>query len=215
MKHILEKIIDWLYNLIGYCPKQIAKQFDDLVCSDQENACTEETSFQERIDRIRNVLMESNERIQKLEDQIEECSMLDMKELLEINNQLTEDNQKLMKELQKSEEYYHKMNVSKVSFDRILGNILLVAENLPIYIQSLFLKFNGIDISETELELYCERLNEILSKGGVIRGVQAYTIARPAYGPGADLLSGLSALELQKLAEVIRSRTGLSVETYA
>lgn len=111
MRHILEKIIDWLYNLIGYCPKQIAKQFDDLVCPDRENTCTEETSFQERIDRIRNVLMESNERIQKLEDQIEECSMLDMKELLEINNQLTEDNQKLMKEIEKSEEYYHKVQV--------------------------------------------------------------------------------------------------------
>lgn len=173
-------------------------------------------SFGEAVERVGKIWHQLSQKPKPKTVLITNASCLHLSGVLEAIKRMHQFNGEAWVKLDAgTEEYYYKMNVSKVSFDRILGNILLVAENLPIYIQSLFLKFNGTDISETELELYCERLNEILSKGGVIRGVQAYTIARPAYGPGADLLSGLSALELQKLAEVIQSRTGLSVETYA
>ena len=63
----------------------------------------------------------------------------------------------------------------------------------------------------SEIEAYCDRLRGILDAGGRILAVHAYTIARPVPEPWA---TRLEPAELHALAEVVRNRTGLTVEEF-
>ncbi len=110
-----------------------------------------------------------------------------------------------------TEPYYRLVNRSAVKFERILSNLRETAMARPIVIQSLFLKVRGETMSAVELEAYCGRLREILAAGGRISEVHAYTIARPVPEPWA---TRLEPAELHALAEVIRQRTGLTVEEF-
>jgi wyosine [tRNA(Phe)-imidazoG37] synthetase (radical SAM superfamily) len=111
-----------------------------------------------------------------------------------------------------TETYYRLVNRSSIRFERILSNLLLTARERPIIIQSLFFKVHDEKMSEAELFAYCDRLKEILDAGGRISAVHAYTIARPTPETWA---TRLTAEELGAMGDVIRSRTGLCVETYA
>ena len=108
-------------------------------------------------------------------------------------------------------EYFQKVNRTTVKFDRVLDNLRDTASERPILIQSLFLKIDGAAMNEAELAAYCGRLNDITAAGGVIREVQAYTVARPT--PEASATK-LSEAELKDMAEVIRAKTELAVEVY-
>lgn len=107
-----------------------------------------------------------------------------------------------------TEQYYKLVNRSNIQFSRILDNILLTARERPIVIQSLFLKVHGQIMPQNELEEYCRRLNEIVSAGGKIKEVHAYTVARPTPEPYA---TKLNPDELREIADKIRSHTGLTV----
>jgi wyosine [tRNA(Phe)-imidazoG37] synthetase (radical SAM superfamily) len=108
--------------------------------------------------------------------------------------------------------YYQLVNRSHVAFDRILRNLILTAQTRPIVIQSLFLRMRGESMPADELEAYCGRLREIVSAGGQIKEVHAYTIARPTPEPW---VSRLTEAELDALASVVRARTSLRVRTFA
>ena len=110
-----------------------------------------------------------------------------------------------------TEKFYHLVNRSAVKFERILANLRDTARLRPIIIQSLFLKTHGSVMGQTELEAYCDRLKEIISAGGQIREVHAYTVARPTPEPWA---TKLTAVELETIAETIRRRTGLTVAAF-
>jgi wyosine [tRNA(Phe)-imidazoG37] synthetase (radical SAM superfamily) len=107
--------------------------------------------------------------------------------------------------------YYSQVNRTPVRFDRILKNLTETARCRPIVIQSLFLKLHGCVMPAAELEAYCERLNEILARGGRIKEVHAYTLARPT--PEA-YATKLGRKELEEMAAVIRQRTGLNVSSF-
>jgi wyosine [tRNA(Phe)-imidazoG37] synthetase (radical SAM superfamily) len=110
-----------------------------------------------------------------------------------------------------TEDYYRRVNRSFVRFERILKNLRETAQARPIVIQSLFLKMHGEAMPPAELAAYCDRLNEIVRAGGRIKEVHAYTIARPTPEPWA---TRLTADELEAIAETIRTKTGLKVETF-
>lgn len=110
-----------------------------------------------------------------------------------------------------TEAYYRVVNRSHIRFERILKNLLETARVRPIAIQSLFLRVHGERMPEGELAAYCERLKEIAQDGGQIKAVLAYTVARPTPEAFATRLEGG---ELEALAETIRARTGLKVETF-
>lgn len=110
-----------------------------------------------------------------------------------------------------TESYYRAVNRSSVRFERILANLLLTAQVRPIVIQSLFLKIHGQPMSLEELEAYCARLNAIVSGGGRIKEVHAYTIARPTPEVYA---TRLSKAELEEMARIIEHRTGLKTRTF-
>ena len=107
-----------------------------------------------------------------------------------------------------SEQYYRKVNRSKVPFRRILDNLLETAKARPIVIQSLFMQIEGRPVSETEQQAYCRRLREIVSGGGQIKLVQIHTVAR---APAESWVSALSKDQVDALAERVRQDTGLRV----
>ena len=113
-----------------------------------------------------------------------------------------------------TEDYYRRINQSKVPFVRILENLKQVAQDFPIYIQTMFLKLNDNVMPSDEILAYCERLKWIGVRGNIL-GIQVYTIARRAFGiSDGDTLAPLTKTELEAIGETINKQTGLSVECF-
>lgn len=108
-------------------------------------------------------------------------------------------------------EYYHLVDRTKIPFQQILDNIAAAAKIRPLVIQSLFMRVNGEPPTEAELEAYCDRLNEILAKGGRLSLIQVYTVSRT---PAESFVASLSNEEVDAIAELVRQRTGLPTESY-
>jgi hypothetical protein len=70
---------------------------------------------------------------------------------------------------------------------------------------------DGQAVAEAEVEAYCDRLNELRAAGGQIKAVQVYTIARK---PAEPTVAPLPDAELDRLAEFIRGRVPVPVETF-
>jgi wyosine [tRNA(Phe)-imidazoG37] synthetase (radical SAM superfamily) len=107
--------------------------------------------------------------------------------------------------------YYQLVNRSSVRFERILKNLLETAKARPIIVQTLFLRMHGEVMPASELESYCQRLNELIRDGARIKEVHAYTVARPTPEAFATPLTGS---ELEGIASQIRAATGQTVLTF-
>ncbi|MGQ9575243.1 MAG: radical SAM protein [Thermoguttaceae bacterium] len=110
-----------------------------------------------------------------------------------------------------TEQYYRLVARTAVPYPRILDNLLAVCRVRPIVIQSLFMRIKGQPPPAAEQEAYCERLGEILARGGRIELVQIHTVARP---PAEPFVSPLANSEIDALAELVRRRTGLAVAPF-
>jgi len=100
-----------------------------------------------------------------------------------------------------TELYYKQVDVTTIPFQRILDNILDAAQLRPIVIQSLFMRLHGKPPAATEIEAYCNRLREITAKGGKIKLVQVYTVARR---PAHTYVGALARKEVDAIAEKTR-----------
>jgi len=110
-----------------------------------------------------------------------------------------------------TEEYYRLVERTSVPFRRVLDNITAAARVRPIVIQSLFMRIAGEPPSPAELAAFCDRLNEIVAAGGLIRLVQVYTVARrPAEATVAPLSNG----EVDAIVELVRRGTRLPAEAF-
>ncbi len=109
-----------------------------------------------------------------------------------------------------TEEYYHLVDVTTISFQKVLGNILNAARRRPVVIQSLFMRVHGVGPDDKEIDAFCDRLREITDKGGKIRLVQVYTVARR---PAQPYVTPLSDAEVDHIAEAVR-RIPLSVASF-
>lgn len=108
--------------------------------------------------------------------------------------------------------FYRQISRSQIPFQRILENLLATARRWPILIQTLFLEWKGQGPAEAEFEAYCQRLETILDRGGRLRAIQLYTVARPTPEPEARPLSRLA---MDAIASSLRNRLpGLPVEVY-
>ena len=113
-----------------------------------------------------------------------------------------------------TEEYFRKINRPNppVTLASIVRNIVAVARDSPVVIQTLLFKTDGRPPPPEELDAYCARLREILDAGGKIKLVQLHTIARP---PAEGSAIALGDGELDALADRIRaSLPELNVEAY-
>jgi wyosine [tRNA(Phe)-imidazoG37] synthetase (radical SAM superfamily) len=110
-----------------------------------------------------------------------------------------------------TEAYYQQVERTTVPLRRVLDNITAAARLAPVVIQALFLRMHGQGPPPEELEAFCGRLREITAAGGVIKLVQAYTVARR---PAESFVSALPDAEVDAIADLVRRRTGLAAEAY-
>lgn len=78
-----------------------------------------------------------------------------------------------------TQEYMDKINRSEVPLGKVMSNILLVAHQRPVIIQSLFAKLNGQEPPVEEIDEYINRLQELKNGGANISNVQIYSATRP------------------------------------
>lgn len=97
-----------------------------------------------------------------------------------------------------TEAYFQVVDGTRLPFRRILDNLLLVARERPIVIQSLFLALDGVGPDDAEVAAWVDRMREVVARGGRIDHVQVYTVARapsdPRCGPlGPERLAAIAA----------------------
>jgi wyosine [tRNA(Phe)-imidazoG37] synthetase (radical SAM superfamily) len=110
-----------------------------------------------------------------------------------------------------TDEYYQLIERTTIPFRQILVNIALAARERPIVIQALFMRVNGEPPSRSELEAFCDRLNEIVGAGGQLKLIQIYTVARQ---PAENYVTPLSAEEVDAIAALVTQRTGLATAAF-
>jgi wyosine [tRNA(Phe)-imidazoG37] synthetase (radical SAM superfamily) len=109
-----------------------------------------------------------------------------------------------------TEDYFHRVDGTRLPFRRILDNLLAVARDRPIVIQSMFLALDGEGPPEAEIDAYAARLREILDRGGRIDLGQVYTVARR---PADARVGALPDERLEEIAERVRAE-GLRALVY-
>lgn len=103
------------------------------------------------------------------------------------------------------------LNCPSVTLDHILENILALAKQRPIVIQSLFPLLNGQGPTTTEIEEYATRVNDLKIAGAQISLVQIYSAHRPA----ARVNCGhLPLRTLSEIAQRVRQISGLKAEVF-
>jgi wyosine [tRNA(Phe)-imidazoG37] synthetase (radical SAM superfamily) len=110
-----------------------------------------------------------------------------------------------------TEPYFHLVDGTRLPFRRVLENLLLVARERPIVVQSLFPAIDGTGPDDAEVAAWVERLREIVAQGGRIDHVQVYTVARAPSDPRCTALDGA---RLAAIAEAART-AGVEAAIYA
>jgi wyosine [tRNA(Phe)-imidazoG37] synthetase (radical SAM superfamily) len=109
-----------------------------------------------------------------------------------------------------SEEYFQRVDGTRLPFRRILANLLAAARERPIVLQSLFLSLEGEGPSDAEIEAYAGRIQQLLDGGGHIDRVQVYTVARR---PADARVGALPDNRLEWIAARVRAE-GVRAEVY-
>jgi wyosine [tRNA(Phe)-imidazoG37] synthetase (radical SAM superfamily) len=104
-----------------------------------------------------------------------------------------------------------RVNKTDIPLEKILANILLVARQRPVIIQSLFPSVNGLGPTEWETAQYVQRLKELKDAGAQIPLVQIYSATRPM--PNSEC-GHLPLQTLSRIARAVRATAGLDAEFF-
>jgi wyosine [tRNA(Phe)-imidazoG37] synthetase (radical SAM superfamily) len=107
--------------------------------------------------------------------------------------------------------YMERINKTVVPPEKILSNILLVARQRPVVIQSLFPALKGIGPDDEEIAHYVQRLQSLKDAGAEIPLVQIYSATRPTPN---SAVGHLPLRRLSQIAQAVRSVTGLNAEVF-
>jgi len=111
-----------------------------------------------------------------------------------------------------TQEYLDKVcRLKDVTLGKILSNILHLARQRPVVIQSLFPAINGEEPSAEDIEQYAHRLKELKSDGAQISLVQIYSANRPMSHAECG---HLPLKTLSQIAQVVRQVAGLKAEVF-
>ncbi|MBH57648.1 MAG: radical SAM protein [Planctomycetaceae bacterium] len=110
-----------------------------------------------------------------------------------------------------TQQYYQMIERTSIPFQQVLDNIEQAARLRPIVIQSLFMRINNEGPDDRELEMFCERLAHVTRQGGEISLVQIYTVARK---PTESFVTPLADVEVDRIVELVNSKTGLQTVGY-
>lgn len=109
-------------------------------------------------------------------------------------------------------EYYHLVERTKISFQRIVDNLKLAARRWPLVIQSLFMRVHGQPPPDDEILAFCNVLSDLMEQGGQLKNIQIYTVARK---PAESFVTALSDAEVDRIARTTREiLPGIPVESY-
>ncbi len=109
-----------------------------------------------------------------------------------------------------TEAYFQKVDGTRLPFARILDNLLLVARERKVVVQSLFLTFDGKGPDEAEIAAYCGRLGDLVAADGKIDRVQVYTVSRK---PADPRVGPLPLSRLDEIASLVRA-LGIPAEVF-
>lgn len=110
-----------------------------------------------------------------------------------------------------TEAYLNKVDRPNAHLEKILANILMVARQRPVIIQSLFPAINGEEPPLEEIEQYAQRLHELKVRGAQIPLVQIYSATRPTPNSGCG---HLPLKTLSRIAQTVRQIAGLKAEVF-
>jgi wyosine [tRNA(Phe)-imidazoG37] synthetase (radical SAM superfamily) len=143
---------------------------------------------------------------------ITNSTLLDRKNVLEgIGHLLSRQGEVWAKLDAGTEEWYQKVNISRVGLDRIEANLIRLGQDHPFKIQSLFCALDGEAPGRAEIDAYLERLKRIKASGAEVREVQLHTLARK---PAQAACTPVTAEFLQALRARIGSEAGLAARVY-
>ena len=103
------------------------------------------------------------------------------------------------------------LNCPSVTLEHVVGNILALAKQRPVVIQSLFPTVNGRGPTKDEITAYAERLKALKEAGAQISLVQIYSAHRPPARPNCG---HLPLRNLSDIARRVRQITGLKTEVF-
>ena len=109
-----------------------------------------------------------------------------------------------------TEPYFHRVDGTRLPFDRIVRNLEGAARRWPLVIQAMFHAFDSEGPGEAELDAWAGRLAAILEGGGSLKLVQVYTVAR---APSDPSVGALPAAALEAIAARV-ARLGVPVEVF-
>jgi wyosine [tRNA(Phe)-imidazoG37] synthetase (radical SAM superfamily) len=107
--------------------------------------------------------------------------------------------------------YLDRVNRPGARIEKILSNILLVARQRPVVIQSLFPAIHGEEPPLEEIDHYADRLKDLKAAGAQISLVQIYSASRPTTHSECG---HLSLKCLSRIAQTVRQITGLKAEVF-
>jgi wyosine [tRNA(Phe)-imidazoG37] synthetase (radical SAM superfamily) len=110
-----------------------------------------------------------------------------------------------------TQEYMNRTNRGDLPLWRVLDNILCIAKQRPVVVQSLFPLVNGEQPPVDEIEQYAARLKELKNAGAQISMVQVYSAHRPPHRPDCEHLPLKS---LSQIARRVRDVAGLRAEVF-
>ncbi len=103
------------------------------------------------------------------------------------------------------------VNRTPVQLEKVLANILAVARQRPVIIQTMLPALNDQEPPVEEMDQYCRRLVELKQEGAMIPMVQIYSATRPMTHQEC---THLPLKNLSHLARRVREATGLCVEVF-
>jgi wyosine [tRNA(Phe)-imidazoG37] synthetase (radical SAM superfamily) len=142
---------------------------------------------------------------------ITNASGLDRPEVVEGLRQFTARDEVWAKLEGGTQDFMNRVNQPDCSIERILANILGLARQRPVIIQSLFPAIDGEGPPVSEVELFAERLRQLKEDGAQIPLVQIYSATRPTQHSGCG---HLPLRILSQIAQRVREVAGLRAEVF-
>jgi wyosine [tRNA(Phe)-imidazoG37] synthetase (radical SAM superfamily) len=142
---------------------------------------------------------------------ITNSTQLDQPEVLRGLKYLTREDEVWAKFDGGTSEYLNKINGPTISIEIIAANILSLARQRPVVIQSLFPSINGQEPTDFEIKRYALRLRKLKEDGAEIPLVQIYSANRPMAKPGCG---HLPLKTLSHIAQTVRDVAGLPAEVF-
>lgn len=107
--------------------------------------------------------------------------------------------------------FLNRVDRPNAPLEKVLNNILTLARQRPVIIQSLFPAINGEEPPLQEIDQYALRLKELKERGAQISLVQIYSATRPMWHAESG---HLPLRVLSQIAQTVRQVTGLKAEVF-